>query len=73
MDSADPSLKEFMQRPQMQYLQNNPNAMAAICSIFVAAGIPGAASISTLLRLIGPVEILIPLVMMMASPAAEVL
>lgn len=72
MDSAEPSLKEFMAHPQMQYLKKNPKAIAAICAILCAVGIPGAASVSALVSLIGPVEMLFPMVMMMVNPVAEV-
>ena len=61
MDSAEPSLKEFMAHPQMQYLKKNPKAIAAICAILCAVGIPGAASVSALVSLIGPAEILFPM------------
>ena len=39
MDSAEPSLKEFMAHPQMQYLKQNPKAIAAICAILCAVSI----------------------------------
>ena len=64
-DSAEPSLKEFMAHPQVQYLKQNPKAIAAFC-------IPGAASVSAPVSLIGPVEMLFPMVMMMVNPVAEV-
>ena len=73
MDSAEPSLKEFMAHPQMQYLKQNPKAIAAICTILCAVGIPGAASVSALVSLIGPAEMLFPMIMMMVNPVAEVM
>ena len=55
-----------MAHPQVQYLKQNPKAIAAFC-------IPGAATVSAPVSLIGPVEMLNPMVVMMVNQAAEVM
>ncbi|MDB9924626.1 hypothetical protein OAD67_00035 [bacterium] len=73
MASAEPSLQDFMKNPQVKYLKENPKAIAAVCGILVFVGIPGAASVSALVSLLGPIEMLLPMVMMMAGPVAEMM
>ena len=60
-----------MAHPQMQYLKKNPKARRRHLAILCAVGIPGAASVSALVSLIGPAEMLFPMVMMMVNPVAE--
>ena len=71
MEKAEPSLREFMRSPQAKYLRENPKAVAAVCMLLAGVGIPGAASMLTLVNMMGPMEALFPLVLMMAQPLAE--
>lgn len=71
MEQAEPSLREFMRSPQVKYLRENPKAVAAVCILLAGVGIPGAASMLTLINMMGPMEALFPLVLMMAQPLAE--
>ena len=70
---AEPGLQDFLRKPQVQYLTSNPKAMIALCSLFVMVGIPGAATLSTCLSLMGPIEALAPLIVMFAEPLASIL
>eukprot|EP00740_Mantoniella_antarctica_P013725 CAMPEP_0181376718 /NCGR_PEP_ID=MMETSP1106-20121128/17467_1 /TAXON_ID=81844 /ORGANISM="Mantoniella antarctica, Strain SL-175" /LENGTH=122 /DNA_ID=CAMNT_0023495313 /DNA_START=68 /DNA_END=436 /DNA_ORIENTATION=- len=72
-DQAEPSLKEFMRSPQVEYLKKNPAAVAAVLAIFCAVGIPGAATLSTCVGLMGPLEALFPILITLMIPAAEML
>lgn len=72
-ESAEPGLKEFMKSPRVEYLKQNPKAVTAMLAIFVAVGIPGAATLLTCVNLIGPMEQLFPILMMMMDPASELL
>jgi len=71
MDSAEPSVREFMNSPSVEYLKKNPQTVAALCTVLAFVGIPGAASALSLVNLIGPAEVLLPIVMVMAAPVAE--
>lgn len=71
MEKAEPSLREFMRSPQAKYLRENPKAVAAVCMLLAGVGIPGAASMLTLVNMMGPMEALFPLVLMMVQPLAE--
>ena len=70
---AEPGLQDFLRKPQVQYLTSNPKAMIALCSLFVMVGVPGAATLSTCLSLMGPIEALAPLIVMFAEPLASIL
>lgn len=70
---AEPSLQEFMRSPQVEYLKKNPKAVAAMLTIFVAVGIPGAATLMTCVNLMGPMEALFPILMTLVVPASEIL
>ena len=70
---AEPSLQEFMRSPQVEYLKKNPKAMAAMLAIFVAVGVPGAATLMTCVNLMGPMETLFPILMTLVVPASELL
>lgn len=59
--------------PPVEYLKANPKAVAAILTLLVAVGIPGAAPLMTCLNVMGPVEALLPLVMTIMMPASELL
>ena len=72
-DAAEPSMKEFMKSPQVEYLKKNPKAVAAILTIFVAVGLPGAATLMTCVNLMGPLEALFPILMTLVIPASELL
>ena len=61
--SAEPAVKEFMKHPSLQYIRKNPKVALAVVSLFVVAGVPGAAALHSCLSLIGPAEVLLPLVM----------
>ena len=55
-----------------QYELDNMLSLLTRKPVKDAVGIPGAASVSALVSLIGPVEMLFPMVMMMVNPVAEV-
>ena len=56
-----------------QYELDNMLSLLTRKPVKDAVGIPGAASVSALVSLIGPAEMLFPMVMMMVNPVAEVM
>ena len=62
-----------MKSPQVEYLKKNPKAVAACLAIFVAVGVPGAASLLSCVNMMGAAEMAMPLLILLAEPMAEML
>lgn len=72
-EQAEPSVKEFMRKPQVEYLKKNPKLVMALLTLFCAVGIPGAASLMTCVSLVGPMEAMFPVLMNLVEPALEMI
>ena len=70
---AEPAVQEFFKSPTGEFLKDNPKAVIGVLTVLAFIGIPGAGPLAALVKIAGPLQAALPIIMTMAAPAAALL